>query len=68
MSPRRAITSGEDTIAPIENRTVNNDHLKLVERTIESLKAEAAAGTPVDREQIAEFERYLNKLRRTIGG
>ena len=46
-----------------QERPVNSDHLDIVERSIASLKAEAAAGTPIDHEEITKLEKQLNALR-----
>jgi hypothetical protein len=50
-----------------QERSVNNNHLDLVERSIASLKAEAAAGTPIDHEEITKLEKQLNELRDRLG-
>jgi hypothetical protein len=42
---------------------MNTKHLEIVERSIESLKAEQQAGTPLDVEFITELEQRLERLK-----
>ena len=65
MSPHSTITARDaQSLSPPNGKSViNKEHLDLIERTIKSLRAEAAAGTPIDHELIAEFEQKLKELK-----
>ena len=64
MSTRQTITASGHSRSHTPERTTE-DHLDLLERNLESLKAEMAAGTPIDPQKIADLEKRLIKLRPT---
>ena len=63
MSTRQPITAGDGILAQPKRHYIIEEHLDLIEKTIESLKAEEAAGTPVDHEHLVGMEEQLKKLR-----
>lgn len=63
MSTSQPITADERPSAQSKRHYIAEEHLDLIEKTIQSLKAEEAAGTPVDHKHLVEMERQLKQLR-----